>query len=133
MTKEDWKYIEEQWGNYGRIYMEVDGYKLTIEIQRHKMKLFRVVYIDGSFKGADFVKDKDGNYSDRSNRFIKREMKSIHSRKSIKDFEKSCGKRAAKRLRMYEKFETRSPYWTSFRSFKSHIIKHNNNIELIKD
>lgn len=52
MTNEDWKQIEEKWAMpYSIIKLQCDGYELSVEPQMDKMKLYRMVYVNGWFKG----------------------------------------------------------------------------------
>lgn len=124
-TKEEWKQIEEVVDRlYGRVRMQVDGYDVILELGRiSKTKLAICIWVNGAFK-VEWC--KPGHEIAR--RFYCVTERRVFGRKAIAEFEKSCGKRAAKKHGMYDTFESVRGYWTSFPRLKAHLIKNNDSI-----
>lgn len=129
MKPEDWKEVESRLSiPYSSVKLKVDGYNVKIGHALEKpLKYCLVVYIDGKFKMEWALND-----CDIRRRFCNRHTKSILTAK-----EKKALKRERKAFRekiikdsTYEWYE---PYWSSFRSLKSHLIKNNKSIEIVED
>lgn len=131
MTEADWKKAEDALGNiYGHVNLLIDGYNVTVEYAKaSNMKYDLVVFIDGVFKMKWCLED-----CDIRRRFCRLVKKRTGTRKSREEFIKAVGKRAA------AKFEKENedllcmkyyvPWFGSFRTLKSHLIKNNTSIEL---
>lgn len=128
MTKEEWESVEHKLlypGAYARL--KVDGYSITLMVLRYKMKMVIAVYTDGYIKGEWLVKD-----CDIRRRFYQRSKHSLLTaadKKKLARKSKSVQKEVQERATYY----SFSPYWTSFRSLKRHLIKNNTSIELCKE
>ena len=128
MTKEDWKYVEEVLKNpFEFVTLQCDEYKLELCLRRistYKMAIF--FYVNGYFKGEWF---KD---CEERRRFFKRTEHSILTREGKKKFKKMSKKKQAE---LHDKcfYEGYTPYWTSFRSLKKHLIENNEKIELMSE
>lgn len=129
MTKEQWETVEQKLQSlYGIIVkLQADGYVLSLQIQRHKMKLYIVVYVDGKIKGEWLMEDCE----------IRRKFfqKSKHSLLSRKEQEKLKRERKAFREAVLSNsvYYTYSPYWSSFRSLKRHLCQNCTDITLYEE
>ena len=129
MTAEDWKKVEDILSiPYSSAELKVDGYNVTIGHALEKpLKYCLAVYIDGVFETKWLFED-----CEIRRRFCNRHTKSILTAK-----EKKALKRERKDFR--EKIIKNStyvwyePYWGSFRSLKSHLIKNNISIEMVEE
>ena len=129
MTAEDWKKVEDRLSiPYSSAELKIDGYNVTIGHALEKpLKYCLVVYIDGVFETKWLFED-----CEIRRRFCNRHTKSLLTAK-----EKKALKRERKAFR--EKIIKNStyvwyePYWGSFRSLKSHLIKNNKSIEIVED
>ena len=127
MTKEDWEYVEEVLKNpFEFVTLQCDEYKLELCLRRistYKMAIF--FYVNGQFKGNWWFND-----CEERRRFFKRTERSILTREGKKKFKKMSKKKQAELHDKYF-FKGYTPYWTSFRSLKKHLIENNESIELI--
>lgn len=129
MTSDDWKKVEEKLSYpLSNVKLKIDGYNVTIGHALEKpLKYCLVVYIDYVFKVEWALND-----CDIRRRFCRRRTKSLLTAK-----EKKALKREKKAFR--EEIEKKmtcewyEPYWNSFRSLKSHLIKNNQSIEIVED
>lgn len=131
MTETDWKTAEGRLNNiYGHINLLIDGYKVSVGyVKKTNTQYCLAVYIDGVFEFKWLTEE-----CDIRRRFCRQGKKRMTSRKAREDFIKAVGKKAA------EKFEKENehllymtyyePYFGSFRTLKSHLIKNNTSIEL---
>lgn len=140
MTKQDWQYIKDHWGlPYVTIKLKVDEYNVTLQCRQDKMKLVMAVFVNGEIKGKDLLpvsgkalSETEPEWTEVARRFWQTKTKTMHSQKEIKKLERDLGKTFCKRMDIYSKHWYKYPWWCSFNSFKRHIVKHNNNIELVK-
>jgi hypothetical protein len=125
MTKEQWAEIETKlqspWGN---VSLMCDGYKLTLQIQRDKMRLVIMIFIDGEFKGIWF------NECEERRRFFRPSVRKIFPPSAFKGFTKKEMKSDWVKKQMDKTITAYSPLWPSFRPLKAHLIKNNTSIEL---
>lgn len=131
MTKEDWEKVKNAWETPFAIKLQVDGFKVDIYMEHYKMKMHRVVYVDGYFKFEWCNKQKDGEYPEEGKRFFPTTKRRLYSTKEVKEYQKIFGKRAAK-IYQEKRVEYKKPHWSSFNAFKKHLITNNENIELIE-
>lgn len=128
MTVEDWKEVETRLSiPYSSVKLKIDGYDVTIGHAMEKpLKHCLVIYIDGIFKTKWVLEDCE----------IRRRFCSKHTKSLLTAKEKKALMRQRKALREQimkdMTFEWYSPYWSSFRSLKSHLIKNNKSIELVE-
>lgn len=132
MTKADWDMVEKKLGQiYCSATLMCDGYRLTLRVERiSKMGLAIYVYINGVLDFKFAVDD-----CEERRRFFCVRTKAVYSQKEQKDMIKACGKRWLKQ-RGYDVDKVYTmyyPWWKSFRSLKSHLIKNNTSIELITE
>ena len=127
MTAEEWKTCEQRlFSNYRGVRLKVDEYNLTIAVvPTKKLKLEIMVYIDGEFRGEWIIND-----CEIRRRFYNKHKKCFYSQAEMKKI-----MRLRKALREEELknayYYWYEPYWQSFRSLKSHLIKNNSSIELV--
>ena len=127
MTKEEWEQAENSlaW-SYGRVGMKIDGYDVTVVVEPLKaLKNVLVVYVNGEWKGKWLSED-----CEERRRFYQKHTGNILSRKEQKRLARE--KKAVREAVGKTTYDWYSPYWTSFRSLKSHLIKNNKSIELVK-
>lgn len=129
MTPKDWKEVGESLKLfYSTVKLRCDGYEVTLLLGRiSQFKNAILIYINGVVKGEWLSKD-----CEERRRFFRPVTKSLFSRK-----EKSSWKKLSKKTRLELEAKCRYTsyysYWTSFRALKSHLIKNNDNIELIRE
>jgi len=105
-----------------------DGYEVTLllgPISQFKNAI--LVYIGGKIRGKWLSED-----CEERRRFFQSVTKSILSPKK-KAALKKLPKKTRLQLEEKTKYTYFLPYWTSFKALKSHLIKHNSNIELISE
>ena len=131
MTKEEWDEVQRHLTFPGTtVHMKIDGYDISAQLQRHtstSLKYDIMIYVNGYFKGEWMVND-----CEIRNRFY---CKRTHDTMSRKDKErlKKASKAVKKLVEEHgHKYDIYYPYWTSFRSMKSHFIKNNSSIELVE-
>ena len=129
MTAEEWKRVEETLSTpYGGIVrLKIDGYNVAISHALiEPLKYGLAIYIDDVFKGKWIMEDCD----------IRRRFLQKHTKSLLKAKEKKALMRQRKAFREQimkdMTFEWYSPYWSSFRCLKSHLIKNNKSIELVE-
>ncbi len=129
MTTAEWKKVEEELHSlFGSVKLKCDDYMVTIALERYnQFKNVLAVYVNGEIKGSWYTED-----CEERRRFFQPNMKSILSPKA-----KTSLKKLPKKMKA--DFENRSryvfysPYWRSFGSLKTHLIKNNKVIELIQE
>ena len=130
MTKEDWKKIEDWWGDVYAPHLElrIDGFNVSLynQVDKKKMIICVAVFVDDLIKVEYTSKD-----STIGNRFYQRIRKPLYSAKALKDRRKTFGKRSEYAKQVY--FEYNDLHWRSFRAFKKHITANNKSIELVKE
>lgn len=136
-TKEQWQYIEaELSGLFGQVQLLVDGYHLTIvRTKTGKNKLGSLVYINGSIKGEWFkshrLSDESPDLPEETRRFHRPCVRALYPAAKVASFEKRFGKRMTQKYGYHEKLVHYSPEWPSAAALRRHLLKHNNNIELL--
>jgi len=130
LTKEQWAAIERKLTSvFGSVELLIDGYKISLQIHQHRMRLSIAVYINGMM---NFDKMSEGTEEQR--RFLCPRKKYVYSAK----YRKSV-KRMRKSLRETMGYDANRvwihywPWWTSFCLLKAHLIKNNESIELIQE
>lgn len=132
MTPQDWKEVEENLKYfYTTVKLKCDGYNITLRLERiSQFENGILIYVNGKmdFKWI-------GEDCEERRRFMQPVKKSLFSQK-----QKASLKKISKRLRQKSglpepnvSYTCYRPYWKSFRSLKSHLVKNNNSIELIKE
>lgn len=132
MTKQDWKEVEESLKSFYSIArLRCDGYEVAFVLKRiSQMKNGICVYVNSVLEGKWLLED-----CEERRRFLCPMKKSVYSRKQ-KEGLKKFSKRLRTRLDLPDpdkKYTYYLPYWTSFKSLKSHLIKNNSNIELVRE
>lgn len=132
MISQDWKEAEKCLHSlYSFVKLKCDGYEVTLALRTiSQFKNAILVYVNGVMKGEWMTKD-----CEERRRFFRPVAKSIYSQK-----QKAALKKISKKLRKKygladpeAKYTSYYPYWTSFRALKGHLIKHNRDIELVRD
>ncbi|WP_284641206.1 hypothetical protein [Paenibacillus silviterrae] len=128
MTSDTWKEVEKKLLSlYNQVKLLCDGYELTIMLERSgQFKNHISIYINEQIKGAWMIED-----CEERRRFFCERQKSFYTKKQ-KESVGRVSKKLAKELGFDKKYSYYTPYWNSFRSLKSHLIKNNQNIELIE-
>ena len=128
MTDEQWKEVEKKLvPPFGRVELEIDGYKVTITAQLvEKMKFSFVVYVNGFIRAEWSMND-----CEIRRRFYYESKKSL-----LKGSEKAKIKKMRKSVReeimKSAQYSVFLPYWGSFSRLKSQLIKNNQSIELVE-
>jgi len=128
VSPQDWKEVEERLKSfYLTTELRCDGWKITLILQSiSQFKNAIVVYVNGVVKGEWIVKD-----CEERRRFLCPVKRSLYSQK-----QKAALRKIPKKIRrehgLYDpdaQYVRYSYYWTSFKALKSHLIKHNRDIE----
>lgn len=127
MTKEEWEYAEKRlYNTYSKLQLKVDDYDVSIVVEPLKpLKNVLVVYVNGEWKGKWLSED-----CEERRRFYQKHTGNILSRKEQKRLARE--KKAVREAVGKTTYDWYSPYWTSFRSLKSHLLKNNKSIEFVK-
>lgn len=128
MTDEQWKEVEKKLvPPFGRVELEIDGYKVTITAQLvEKMKFSFVVYVNGFIRAEWSMND-----CEIRRRFYYESKKSL-LKGSEKDKIKKMRKSVREEIMKSAQYSVFLPYWGSFSRLKSHLIKNNQSIELVE-
>ncbi len=129
MTKEDWQYVERELADpYGYIKLKIDGYEVTVNVELEKnLKYVLTVYVGGKMKLEWLVED-----CDIRRKFFQKHTKSLLTAKEKKKLSRER-KAVREEVQKRMQYDYYLPYWTSFRSMKSHFIKNNTLIELAEE
>lgn len=125
MTNAEWKKAEELLSYHRMVDLLVDGYRVSLVLVREGMKLYIQVYVNGEFKGKWITED-----CEERRRFLcksKRCLVKPSAKKELKLTKKEFEKFKEKYTYYYY-----SPYFSSFRTLKSQLIKNNKNIQLLE-
>ncbi|WP_018752653.1 hypothetical protein [Paenibacillus sanguinis] len=130
ITKEDWSAIEQQLQSlYSIATLYCDGYKIELVLARVDQFKNRInLFVNGKVEGKWFLED-----CEERRRFFCQRSKTLLTAK-----ERAAYKKIYRRKKDFERFvESRKyfyhePQWKSFRSLKSHLIKHNKVIEVVE-
>lgn len=131
-TPEQWEQIAEELHNvWGHVKLLADGHTVDIFLKRSRMNLRLFVYVDG------YIKGEWTQGGEEARRFWRPNVRRLWSKKEAEEGKKllrGCGKEYRKeRLAEYEKtFTIYTPDWGSFRALKSHLVKQNDNIEILE-
>jgi len=127
MTKEQWQDIKERVGRmFTSVNLLCDGYVISTEVQRDKMKLYIAVYVNGYIRGKDMWHGSEaeiesmGDIARKFHRWVKRKR----SAKDLKSLEIIYGKRECKKRGLYDAYISTLPYFPNAKAFVSHIKKH---------
>jgi len=132
ITAQEWKEIEEHLKSfYSTVRLNCDGYDVALRLERiDQFKNGILVYVNGELKMKWLGED-----CEERRRFLRPVKKSAFSQK-----QKASLKKMSKRLRQKAglpdpdaSYTYYAPYWTSFRTLKSHLIKNNSTIELVRE
>ena len=127
MTNEEWHSVENELKHPpGIVKMNIDGYNVTITHAIVKpMQYCIAVFINGVFEMKWVTED-----TDIRRRFCSKHTKSMVTAKDKKKL--NITNRELKRIKAKYTYDWYEPYWNSFRSMKSHFLKNNDSIELVK-
>lgn len=132
MTSQDWKEAEERLKSFwSPVRLKCDGYDITLRLERlDQFKNGILVCVNGEIRGEWLSKD-----CEERRRFMRPVKKSVWTQK-----QKASLKKISKRLRQKTglfdpdaKLTFYYLHWTSFKALKSHLIKHNSNIEMVRE
>ncbi|MCA0447668.1 MAG: hypothetical protein LCH54_15710 [Bacteroidetes bacterium] len=119
MDKLAWDEAEKNLSFYSPLKLVCDGYKVTIEKQISKDRIVYMVFVNGSFEGKWLLTD-----CEERRRFTFKAKMQLHSPKQVKFWKKHF----KKDIEQWSFYYT--PYFNSFRTLKSHLIKNNKEILL---
>ena len=131
MTKDEWKQAEETLKSfYSPVYINADGYEVTLALERvgpYKNKV--MVYIGGQFQGKWLADD-----CEERRRFMQKKVHSLLTPKEKAEYKKLSKRQQKELAEKYHnlEYESYSPQWSSFGALKKHFIASNQNITLIK-
>lgn len=128
MTKEEWTKVETALGSiYGRAELLIDGYNVSVVcIPEKPLHQVLMVYINGEFKTKWCLED-----CEERRRFCfksKKVLLNSRQRAELKREKKSIQEAVKKQMTTYAYY----PFWNSLRTLKSHFIKNNSSIELVR-
>ena len=137
-TKEEWDiFIREMESVFGLSTLICDGYKVKgLRAVKSKNTLVIYVYVDSRIEGRWMVSHKVGENKalpQETIRFMRPRVRGLYKRKTRIVFEKMAGKKEAKEKGFYDKLVTYYPWWTSAAALKRHLIKHNHDIEFVRN
>lgn len=119
MTKEQWKAVEQKilLYPYTIAKLQADGHVLSLSMQRHKMRLVIVVYVDGKIDFNWLIED-----CEIRRKFFQQRK---HSLLTQKDRERMKREKKSIRDEIQEQatYYSYSPYWTSFTALRRHLEK----------
>lgn len=128
MTKEEWESVERKLCYPGAgVRLKIDGYNVTLQVMRDKMKMVIAIYVNGYIKGEWLMEDSD--IRRKFYRCSKHSLLTAAEKKKLARKSKSVQKEVQERATYY----SFSAYWNSFRSLKRHLIKNNESIELCEE
>lgn len=127
MTNDEWQQIEKHLCWVGsKADLQIDGYNVTLIVEPEKsLKNVIVVYVNGKLDIAAAESD-----TDIRRRFYQRHKGSLltaSSKKKLKKESKAFQKQVAEKATYYYYY----PFWSSFKSLKSHLMKSNTSIDLV--
>lgn len=117
MTKEQWKAVEQKvlLYPYTIAKLQADGHVLSLSMQRQKMRLVIVVYVDGKI---DFNwLNEDCEIRQKFFQLRKRSLLTRKDRERLKREKKSIREEITAQATYY----SYSPYWTSFTALRRHL------------
>jgi len=128
-TKEQWGKIEKALTRlYSSVIMQIDGFKVNMGLrQLSTYKNGVVVLLNNELKGEWFTDE-----SPERTKFYRPVVHNMWTRKTQIAAVKRYGKREAKKQGYLDQRTGYSFFWGSFPRLKAHLIKNNENIELVK-
>lgn len=123
MNDEMWDKIEFRLFELGSIVkLKADDYCIWLINQREGNKLYTVVYVNGRFKLEWATTDCE----------IRRRFMCPSKRCAVakKDLDKIRSKQARQEVKNQYTYIDYSPFWSSFRRLKKHLVEHNTIIEM---
>lgn len=130
LTKEEWAQVEERLTRqFTPVALMCDGYHLALQLKRVGMRLVIAPYVNGVMKGEWLTAE-----SEECRRFFRPVKKPVWKAESRARMKK-MSKRHLKQLGVNpdETITVYYPWWTSVKALESHLQKHNESIELLKD
>lgn len=125
MTEEEWKEVENELLVYGYpIKLKIDGYDIFLVPTRENMNLSIGLFVGGKFK-YEWIHEE----CDIRKRFMCPSKHCLVKQKDLNRVTKS--KKRQQEIKANNTYISYSPYWTSFKRLKSHLIKNNKSIELL--
>ena len=124
MTAEEWKEVENKLLVHGYpVKLKIDDYNIYLAPVRENMKLSIALLVDGKFEWKWIHED-----CDIRKRFMCPSKHCLIKQKDLDRVTKS--KKKQQEIKANNTYISYSPYWTSFKRLKSHLIKNNTSIEL---
>lgn len=124
MNAEEWKKVESNLLMLDHpVKLHVDGYEIWLVPTRENMKMYITLFVDGGFKWEWIHED-----CDIRKRFLCPSKHCLVKQKDLDRVTKS--KKKQQEIKANNTYISYSPYWTSFKRLKSHLIKNNTSIEL---
>jgi len=113
---------------WGRVELICDGHRVTLDTQRWKGLVYRVVtYVDGEFKGA-WMSAKEEHPQQK---FMRKRVIRLLSPKQRKSYEKAFGKRRAEKEPIYTAAITQyMPDWPDGKAALNHLCKVCDSVEI---
>lgn len=123
MTEDKWKEIENNLLIFYRpVNLMIDDYEIKLIPTMENMKLYIVIFVNDKFKW-EWVKED----CDIRQRFMCPSKHCLLKQKELNKITRS--KRKQKELKDKHTYTSFSPYWSSFKRLRSHLVKNNQNIE----
>jgi hypothetical protein len=129
LTKEEWAIVEEKLKvPYRPVAMMCDGFHVILVVQSHKELTFKIyVYVNGKIRFHEKNNPEVSRFCFPGQHY----RWDAKSRGELKRWSK-------RRLKEYgydpeEKFTVYLPWWGSFKALKAHLVKNNQEIELLKN
>lgn len=126
MTPEDWKKMDEKLcAPYGSVKLLIDGYHVSYAVEQvSKLKFGIMTYVGGAFKGKWLTDNTPEAQKFMRTATQKRyRMSGPVTKKDKRYYKKELG------IDLDQRIEYHTPFWKSFKSLKSHLVKHNKSIE----
>lgn len=129
LTKEQWAYLEKSYGQYSPIYLMCDGYKVTLMVfvSVEKSKVIHLVLVNGFFLGKWL--NKEENHPESKFMCVVQKTHKMVSDKEFNKMKRECGAKFAQKFAP-SKYSYLTPYFSSFKAFKAHIIANCETIEI---
>lgn len=133
MTDEQWKQVEKNIsGIYFSIHLKIDGYDITLQpVKNGNLKFMIAVYVNGHIKGEWIIND-----CEIRKKFYRSISKCYFTKKGIEKITKGLRKKEReeyeKELKEKYTYTYHEPYFGSFKTLKSTLIKNNTSIELVE-
>jgi hypothetical protein len=132
MTPEQWKALEAQVSRpYGYAKLMVDGYQVTLQVERTSQTAIRysiMLYINGKIEFEQARTD-----CEERRRFWRKTVRRIYTAHNLKEMTKGMAKRDAdrfvKKYGLDKTIDLYVPYFSTFASLKSQLLKNNQSIE----